>query len=49
MNKGDKVKTWTSDKVGTVVSYNSSTKEVTVKYRNSNAVDVLPVSMCSKV
>lgn len=49
MKKGTKVKTWISQKVGTVVKYNSNTNEVTVKYKGIKGYDVLPASMCSKI
>lgn len=49
MKKGTKVKTWTNTVIGTVVDYNPQTKEVTVKYKGSKAVDVLPLRMCTAV
>lgn len=49
MNIGAKVKTWISDKIGTVVDYNPVTKIVTVKYKGSSGYDELPLSMCELV
>ncbi len=49
MKNGDKVRTWISDKIGTVVSYNPETKIVTVKYKGSSGYDELPLSMCELV
>lgn len=49
MKKDTKVKTWTNTAIGTVIDYNPQTNEVTVKYKGSKAVDVLPVRMCKKV
>lgn len=49
MKKGTKVKTWTNTSVGTVIDYNPQTNEVTVKYKGSKAVDVLPLKMCTEV
>lgn len=49
MKKGTKVKTWTHTAIGTVVDYNPQTKEVTVKYKGSKAVDILPESMCKVI
>lgn len=49
MKKGMKVKTWTNTAIGTVVYYNPQTREVTVKYKGSNVVDVLPINMCRSI
>ena len=49
MKKGDKVKTWTNETIGTVVEYNPHTNEVTVKYKGRKGYDILPLSMCQKI
>lgn len=49
MKKGTKVKTWTNTSIGTVIGYNPQTEEVTVKYKGSKTVDVLPTRMCKTI
>lgn len=47
--KGDRVKTWISDKIGKVVDYDKVSDKVYVKVKGTSGYDVLPASMCSKI
>lgn len=48
MKKGDKVMTWTSNKIGKIIRmYSDGT--VDVKYPDSNVIHQLPIRMCQKV
>lgn len=48
MKVGDKVRTWSSHKIGTIQKvYPDGT--VDVKYKGSKVIDQLPMSMCEKV
>lgn len=49
MKKGDKVKTWISNEIATVIKVNTRTKEVTVKFRGQKWDAVMPELMCQKV
>ena len=49
LKKGDKVRTWTDTRIGTVVKYDKQTKEVTIKTKGRSGYDILQVECVQKV